>query len=49
MRFRDAQGGVTVVFAEDYDAPTMGATALTTLGFEVGPASSRLNRVDIRV
>ena len=49
MRFKDAEGGVTVIFAEDEDTPTMGATALTTLGFEVDPASGRLNSVDMRV
>ena len=49
MRFRDAEGGVTAIFAGDDDTPTMGATALTTLGFEVDPASGRLNSVDKRI
>ncbi len=47
IRYEDSVAGVTVIFGAEDDPPTMGVTALETLGYEVDPVNSRLNRVDM--
>ena len=49
MRCDDSIAGVTVVFGEEDDPPTMGVTALGSLGYKLDPVAGRLNRVDMRL
>ena len=47
MKYDGSYGGVTVVFGDEDDLPTMGATALLTMGLEVDPEAGGLKHVEI--
>ena len=49
MRYDDILAYVTAVFGEEGDPPTMGVTALGTLGYKLDPVAGRLNRVEMRL
>ena len=49
MSYSDTICGATAIFGAEDDPTTIGATALTALGFEAGRVNGRLNRVDVRV
>ena len=46
-RYDDVLAYITAVFGEEGDPPTMGVTALGTLGYRVDPVEGRLNRVEM--
>ena len=47
IRYEDSVAGVTVIFGAEDDPPTMASPRSKTLGYEVDPVNSRLNRVDM--
>ena len=49
MRYNDSIAGVTVIFGAEDDPPTVGVTALSSLGYKLDPVAGRLNRVDMRL
>ena len=49
MRCDDVVAYVSAVFGEEDDPPTMGVTALGTLGYKLDPVEGRLNRVEMRL
>ena len=47
MRYENSVAGVTVIFGAEDDPPTMGATALGSLGYQADPSTGQLNRVEM--
>jgi clan AA aspartic protease len=45
IRYKDFEGDVEVVFAEEEDAEVLGVTALETLGLEIDPVTKELKYV----
>lgn len=49
VSYSDSICGATAIFGAEDDPKTIGATALTALGFEADRVNGTLNRVDMRV